>query len=115
MVKQPEVEIKPVRLVSNDATETDNLDYTSLEVPTNIRRNPKTANDSSRPPPARTWSTWIFLRSCVARRTRRRLHGFSQWEALTFLLDRNVISVDNKGIPKVSGITITLRRRDSAM
>ena len=45
LVKQPEVEIKPVRLVSNDATETDNLDYTSLEVPTNIRRNPKTAND----------------------------------------------------------------------
>ncbi|HOP18127.1 MAG: cell division protein FtsZ [Chromatiaceae bacterium] len=45
VVKQPEVEIKPVRLVSNDATETDNLDYTSLEVPTNIRRNPKTAND----------------------------------------------------------------------
>jgi cell division protein FtsZ len=45
VVKQPEVEIRPVRLVSNDAAEQENLDYNSLEVPTNIRRNPKTAND----------------------------------------------------------------------
>ena len=44
--KQPEVEIRPVRLVANDAAgEQENLDYTSLDVPTNIRRNPKTAND----------------------------------------------------------------------
>jgi cell division protein FtsZ len=45
VVPQPEVEIKPVRLVSNDAGETDNLDYNSLEVPTNIRRNPKSAKE----------------------------------------------------------------------
>jgi cell division protein FtsZ len=44
--KQPEVEIRPVRLVANDAAgEQENLDYNSLDVPTNIRRNPKTAND----------------------------------------------------------------------
>ena len=45
VMQQPEVEIKPVRLVSNDAVEHENPDYNSLEVPTNIRRNPKTAND----------------------------------------------------------------------
>ncbi len=45
VMPQPEVEIKPVRLVSNDAGETDNLDYNSLEVPTNIRRNTKSAKD----------------------------------------------------------------------
>jgi cell division protein FtsZ len=43
VAKQPEVEIKPVRLVSEDAVEAENLDYNSLEVPTNIRRNPKPA------------------------------------------------------------------------
>jgi cell division protein FtsZ len=45
VVKQPEVEIKPVRIVSKDAVEQENLDYNTLEVPTNIRRSPKTAND----------------------------------------------------------------------
>ncbi len=45
IVKQPEVEIKPVRIVSKDAVEQENLDYNALEVPTNIRRSPKTAND----------------------------------------------------------------------
>ena len=45
VVKQPEVEIKPVRIVSKDAVEQENLDYSALEVPTNIRRSPKTAND----------------------------------------------------------------------
>ena len=45
VVKQPEVEIKPVRIVSKDAVEQENLDYNALEVPTNIRRSPKTAND----------------------------------------------------------------------
>jgi cell division protein FtsZ len=45
VVKQPEVEIKPVRLVSNDAVDQENPDYNALEVPTNIRRSPKTAND----------------------------------------------------------------------
>jgi cell division protein FtsZ len=45
IVKQPEVEIKPVRIVSKDAVEQENLDYNALEIPTNIRRSPKTAND----------------------------------------------------------------------
>jgi len=45
IAKQPEVEIKPVRLVSNDAVDQENPDYNALEVPTNIRRSPKTAND----------------------------------------------------------------------
>ncbi|MBT8430841.1 MAG: cell division protein FtsZ [Gammaproteobacteria bacterium] len=45
VVKQPEVEIKPVRIVSKDTVEQENLDYNALEVPTNIRRSPKTAND----------------------------------------------------------------------
>jgi len=45
VVKQPEVELKPVRLVSNDAVEVENLDYNSLEVPPHIRRSQKTAND----------------------------------------------------------------------
>jgi len=45
VVKQPEVEIKPVRLVSSDTTEVENLDYNSLEVPPHIRRSSKTAND----------------------------------------------------------------------
>jgi cell division protein FtsZ len=43
LVRQPEVEIKPVRLINDDAGETENLDYNSLEVPTNIRRNAKPA------------------------------------------------------------------------
>ena len=43
--RQPEVEIKPVRLINNDALDTEELDYTSLEVPTNIRRSPKSANE----------------------------------------------------------------------
>jgi cell division protein FtsZ len=42
---QPEVEIKPVRLVGKETVEQENLDYNALEVPTNIRRSPKTAND----------------------------------------------------------------------
>jgi cell division protein FtsZ len=42
----PEVEIKPVRLISEAATEKDeDVDYTSLEIPTNIRRNPKPVNE----------------------------------------------------------------------
>ena len=45
VLKQPEVEIKPVRLISNDAVEQENPDYNALEVPTNLRRSPKTAND----------------------------------------------------------------------
>jgi len=45
VVKQPEVEIKPVRLVSSDTTEVENIDYNSLEVPPHIRRSSKTAND----------------------------------------------------------------------
>ncbi|MGB5454215.1 MAG: cell division protein FtsZ [Sedimenticolaceae bacterium] len=45
VLKQPEVEIKPVRLISNDAGEQENPDYNALEVPTNLRRSPKTAND----------------------------------------------------------------------
>jgi len=40
---QPEVEIAPVRLVGKEAVEQEELDYNSLEVPTNIRRNPKTS------------------------------------------------------------------------
>jgi cell division protein FtsZ len=44
-LRQPEVEIKPVRLINNDASDTEELDYTSLEVPTNIRRSPKSANE----------------------------------------------------------------------
>ena len=42
-VPQPEVEIAPVRLVGKEPVEQEELDYTSLEVPTNIRRNPKPA------------------------------------------------------------------------
>lgn len=38
---QPEVEIGPVRLVGREPVEQEELDYNSLEVPTNIRRNPK--------------------------------------------------------------------------
>ena len=38
---QPEVEIAPVRLVGREPVEQEELDYNSLEVPTNIRRNPK--------------------------------------------------------------------------
>ena len=45
VMAQPEVELKPVRLVSNDAAEQENLDYNSLDVPTNIRRSTKTASD----------------------------------------------------------------------
>jgi len=45
IVPQPEVEIKPVRLVNRDTAEQENLDYNALEVPTNIRRSSKTAND----------------------------------------------------------------------
>ena len=45
LAKQPEVEIKPVRLVSNDAGEAENVDYSALEVPPHIRRSSKTAND----------------------------------------------------------------------
>ena len=40
---QPEVEIAPVRLVGKEPVEQEELDYNSLEVPTNIRRNPRTA------------------------------------------------------------------------
>ncbi len=40
---QPEVEIKPVRLINNEPAEQEELDYASLEVPTNIRRSPKKA------------------------------------------------------------------------
>ncbi|WP_078121012.1 cell division protein FtsZ [Thiosocius teredinicola] len=42
---QPEVEIKPVRLVSNDAGEQEESDYNALEMPTTVRRGAKTAND----------------------------------------------------------------------
>lgn len=42
-VPQPEVEIAPVRLVGREPVEQEELDYNSLEVPTNIRRNPKQA------------------------------------------------------------------------
>jgi cell division protein FtsZ len=42
-VPQPEVEIAPVRLVGKEPVEQEELDYNSLEVPTNIRRNPKPA------------------------------------------------------------------------
>ena len=45
VAKAPEVEIKPVRLVSNDAVETEKTDYNSLEVPPHVRRSSKTAND----------------------------------------------------------------------
>jgi cell division protein FtsZ len=40
---QPEVEIKPVRLVANEPTEQEELDYNKLEVPTNIRRSSKSS------------------------------------------------------------------------
>jgi cell division protein FtsZ len=40
---QPDVEIAPVRLVGKEPVEQEELDYNSLEVPTNIRRNPKPA------------------------------------------------------------------------
>ncbi len=42
---QPEVEIKPVRLVNSDAPEQESLDYGNLDAPTSIRRNQKTAKD----------------------------------------------------------------------
>ncbi len=42
---QPEVEIKPVRLVSNDAGEQEESDYNALDMPTTVRRGAKTAND----------------------------------------------------------------------
>ena len=45
VVKAPEVDIKPVRLVSNDAVEAEKTDYNSLEVPPHVRRSSKTAND----------------------------------------------------------------------
>ena len=45
IVPQPEVEIKPVRLVNRETVEQEDVDYNALEVPTNIRRSPKTAND----------------------------------------------------------------------
>jgi cell division protein FtsZ len=45
VVQQPEVEIKPVRLVGNDPVEAENLDYNSLEVPPHVRRSSKKAND----------------------------------------------------------------------
>jgi len=45
VVHQPEVELKPVRLVNSEAHEQESLDYGNLDVPTNIRRNSKTAND----------------------------------------------------------------------
>ncbi len=41
---QPEVAIKPVRLVNREPEQQEEVDYNKLEVPTNIRRNPKTAN-----------------------------------------------------------------------
>ena len=43
-VPAEEVEIAPVRLVGREAAEQEELDYASLEVPTNIRRNPKPAS-----------------------------------------------------------------------
>ena len=42
-VVSEDVEIAPVRLVGREAAEQEELDYNSLEVPTNIRRNPKPA------------------------------------------------------------------------
>ena len=42
---QPEVEIKPVRLVSNDAAESENVDYTSRDTTKNPRGRKKTAKD----------------------------------------------------------------------
>jgi cell division protein FtsZ len=42
-VVSEDVEIAPVRLVGREAAEQEELDYASLEVPTNIRRNPKPA------------------------------------------------------------------------
>jgi len=49
----PPEEITPVRLVNNDAaTETENVDYNSLEIPTNIRRNPKPAGNYGKKPVA---------------------------------------------------------------
>lgn len=44
-IPQPEVEIAPVRLVGREPVEQEELDYTSLEVPTNLRRNPKPATN----------------------------------------------------------------------
>ena len=47
--QQPEVEIKPVRLVSNDAaSEQENVDYNSLDVPPHVRRSQKTAKELSK-------------------------------------------------------------------
>ena len=43
VVPQPEVEIKPVRLINSEPEQQEELDYNALEVPTNIRRNPKAA------------------------------------------------------------------------
>lgn len=45
VAKQPEVEIKPVRLVSNDAGEQEETDYNALDMPATVRRGSKTAND----------------------------------------------------------------------
>jgi cell division protein FtsZ len=42
---QPEVEIKPVRLVSNDAAEGENVDYNSQDKIENPRGRKKTAKD----------------------------------------------------------------------
>ena len=42
-VVSEDVEIAPVRLVGREAAEQEELDYASLEIPTNIRRNPKPA------------------------------------------------------------------------
>ena len=45
VVPQPEVAIKPVRLVDSEPEQQqEELDYNELEVPTNIRRNPKAAS-----------------------------------------------------------------------
>jgi cell division protein FtsZ len=50
VVAPPEVEIKPVRLVAEGAEKTDEVDYTSLEVPPVIRRNPKPAKEFNKAP-----------------------------------------------------------------
>jgi len=45
VVPQPEVEIKPVRLVSNDAAEPQNVDYNSTDTTLNPRTRQKSAKD----------------------------------------------------------------------
>jgi cell division protein FtsZ len=97
---QPEVEIAPVRLVGREPVEQDELDYTSLDAPTSIRRSAKSAPGfGGKRRRGATWSTSISRPFCGVRPTDGAVGQGNFMKALTFLLDHLAITIQNKGNP----------------